>query len=125
MGRLGNVVPGLMAASRASFQLVMVPIKISARIVPVKFRVGVEDPSPRLYAGTTALAVNGIVRQVWPEGTAAYCAALIGASDSPKFPNPSVIKSVIPAPLPTALYVIEIWGSTCVEYSFCQVSISG
>ena len=81
----------------------MVPIKISARIGPVKFRVGVNRWRSKLYAGTTALAVIGMVRTVWPEGTSAYCAAVIGASDSPKFPNPSTIKSVTPAPLPTAL----------------------
>ena len=92
-----------MAASAGSFHFVMVPMKISARIGPVKLSVGVEDPSPRLYAGTTALAVIGKVKQVWPEGTPAYCVADSGASDSPKFPNPSVIKSVTPAPLPTAL----------------------
>ena len=80
----------------------MVPIKISARIGPVKFSVGVDVPSPRLYAGTTALAVIGMVIAVEPEGNAAYCAAVIGASVSPKFTTPFV-KSLIPPVLPSGL----------------------
>lgn len=103
IGRFGNVVPGLIAASAGSSQFVICPINISARIGPVKLSVGVDVPSPRLYAGTTALAVSGTVKQVWPEGTAEYCAAVKGASDSPKFPKLSVMKSVTPAPLPTPL----------------------
>jgi hypothetical protein len=65
----------------------MLPKKMFAKTVPVKLRPFWQaEPltSFKLYAGTTALADIGIVRAVVPDGSPEYCAAVIGASDSPK-----------------------------------------
>ena len=70
-----------------SFHVVMLPKKMFAKTAPVKLRpfvMTVPLASFKLYAGTTALADMGMVIAVVPDGSPLYCAAVIGASDSPK-----------------------------------------